>query len=351
MDIEKIFIEAQRQGVSDIFIVAGKEICFKKQGSMYSYSEEKLGAKETESISRYIYKVSVREMKYLLDRGDDDFSFSLEGVGRFRVNAYKQRGSYAMVVRVVNFDLPDAKALGIPEVVLGLSGQTKGLVLVTGPAGCGKSTTLACIMNEINTHRQSHIITLEDPIEFIHRHGQGIVSQREVGIDTKSYVQGLRAALREAPDVILLGEMRDLETISIAMTAAETGQLVFSTLHTLGAANTIDRIVDVFSPEQQQQVRMQLSMVLHSVISQQLIPTEQGVVPVFEIMFVNNAIRNMIREGKVYQIEAMIGNLAGEGMKTMDGSLLELYKQGKITAQQAKFYSLSPEILGRKLGM
>ena len=255
----------------------------------------------------------------------------------------------AAVIRVVKFELPNPSVFGIPEQVVNLYKQTKGLILITGPAASGKSTTLACMIDAINNNRQGHIITLEDPIEFIHRHNKSLVSQREIELDTLSYVSGLRAALRESPDVILLGEMRDLETISIAMTAAETGQLVLSTLHTLGVANTIDRIVDVFPSSQQQQVRIQLAMVLKAVVSQQLIPTEHGVVPVFEIMFVNNGIRNMIREGKVHQIDGMIANLASEGMQTMDSHLLSQYKAGNITKEQAVAYSLTPESISRKL--
>ncbi|MEG0580364.1 MAG: type IV pilus twitching motility protein PilT, partial [Niameybacter sp.] len=239
--------------------------------------------------------------------------------------------------------------LGIPDSVIDLYKKTKGLVLITGPAGSGKSTTLACILDHINKTRKGHIITLEDPIEYIHRHNQSIVSQREIGIDTESYVQGLRAALREAPDVILLGEMRDYETISIAMTAAETGQLVFATLHTLGAAKTIDRIIDVFPPNQQQQIRVQLATVLQGIVSQQLIPTENGLVPAFETLFANSAIRNMIRESKVHQIEAMMYAYANEGMKTMDASLIELYQSGKILGEDAKFYSVNPDFISKKI--
>ena len=225
------------------------------------------------------------------------------------------------------------------------------MVLVTGPAGSGKSTTLACMIDHINQTRNAHVITLEDPIEYLHSHKKCIVSQREVHLDTDSYVSALRASLRQAPDVILLGEMRDHETISVAMTAAETGHLLLSTLHTVGAANSIDRIVDSFPPSQQQQIRVQLAQILQAVISQQLIPTvDGGVVPAFEIMVVNTAIRNMIRESKVHQIETVLYSSAGEGMMTMDGSLLKLYQEGRISKKNALLYSLNPDVLARRLG-
>ncbi len=229
--------------------------------------------------------------------------------------------------------------------------MTKGLVLVTGPAGSGKSTTLASIINEINMTRNAHVITLEDPIEYLHRHKLSVVTQREVGTDTTSYMSGLRAALRQAPDVILLGEMRDFETIRTAMTAAETGHLVISTLHTIGAANTIDRIIDNFPPNQQDQIRIQLSMVLQAVVSQQLIPRIDmvGEIPALEIMFLNNAIRNMIRESKIHQIDGVISTSVDEGMVTMDNSLLRLYKEKKISKEHAIMYSSNSELMEKKL--
>lgn len=346
--VEPIFQEAVKRHASDVFIVTGRAVTYKVYGSIQSYGE-RLKVDEAVTLLEGIYKLAGRSDTVIKEKGDDDFSFAIPQLGRFRVNAYKQRGSMAAVIRVVEFNLPEPASMHIPKQVIDLFQETKGLVLVTGPAASGKSTTLACMIDAINKYKQGHIITLEDPIEFIHRHQQCIVSQREIELDTKSYVTGLRAALREAPDVILLGEMRDLETISIAMTAAETGQLVLSTLHTLGVANTIDRIIDVFPPNQQHQVRVQLAMVLKAVVSQQLIPTEKGVVPAFEIMLVNNAIRTMIRDAKVHQIDGMIASLASEGMQSMDSSLLSLYKQGKITKDQAKAYSLTPESISRKL--
>lgn len=352
MDIVQMFKEAEKQGAADIFIVAGLPLSFKIHGKIHRKGVDKLMPKETAEMIQVIYHLAERDMNLFLEEGDDDFSFSINDIGRFRVNAYKQRGSKAAVIRVVRFELPDENKLKIPVEVINLYQKTKGLVLVTGPSGSGKSTTLSCIIDKINKTRSAHIITLEDPIEFIHKHNKSIVSQREIITDTRSYVQGLRAALRESPDVILLGEMRDFETMNIAMTAAETGQLVFATLHTLGAANTIDRIIDVFPPAQQQQIRIQLSMVLQAVISQQLIPTLQNeLTPAFEVMFANSAIRNMIRESKVHQIDSVIYTSGDEGMKHMDTSILKLYQKGIISSDHARFYSTHYEAMIKKLGV
>ena len=351
MDIAAILTEAVRQKASDIYVVAGLPVCYKVNGHIVRTNEESLMPAQTEEFVRGVYQLAGgRDVNDVLLGGDDDFSFAIKGVSRFRANTYKQRGSLASVIRVVTFDLPDPKDLGIPEVILELGSRSKGLVLVTGPAGSGKTTTLACVIDRINQTRSSHVITLEDPLEYLHRHKKSIVSQREITTDTDSYVKALRASLRQSPDVILLGEMRDYETINVAMTAAETGHLIISTLHTIGVANTIDRIIDAFPPNQQHQIRIQLSMVLQAVVSQQLIPTTDGkVVPAFEIMLVNGAIRNMIRESKVHQIDTVIYSSAGEGMVTMDASLLALYKQGKISETDAIAYSTNPDTMAKKL--
>ena len=353
MQLTEMLKAAVEKGASDIFIVSGLPLAYKINNSIQNQSEEKLYPDATRRMILEIYELaSQRDPKRLLEKGDDDFSFSLVGVSRFRVSTYKQRGSLAAVIRVVKFDLPDPAQLGVPQTVLDLGRLKKGLVLVTGPAGSGKSTTLACMIDLINRSRNCHVITLEDPIEYLHSHKKSVVSQREISNDTESYVTALRAALRQAPNVILLGEMRDYETISTALTAAETGHLVFSTLHTVGAANTIDRVIDAFPPNQQPQIQVQLSMVLQAVVSQQLIPAKDGsVAPAFEIMKVNGAIRNMIRESKVHQIDTVIYSSAGEGMISMDASILELYRQGKISAEEAMTCAAAPAALAKKMGI
>ena len=347
--IPEFLAEAANRRVSDIFIIAGRPLAEKIDGHLLDRGD-RLMPDQTENLLRTIYGLAEnRDISRLMETGDDDFSFSSPGVSRFRVNAYKQRGSLAAVIRVIAFRLPDPAELSIPEDVMNISDYTRGMVLVTGSAGSGKSTTMACLIDRINHTREGHIITLEDPLEYLHRHDRCIVSQREICTDTESYLTSLRATLRQSPDVILLGEMRDHETIQTAMTAAETGHLVLSSLHTLGAANTIERIMDVFEPSQQHQIALQLSMVLQAVISQQLIPDVDGRnIPVFEIMRLTPAIRNMIRDNKVHQIEGVISTSGQEQMRSMDQSLLELYKKGRITRDTALKYALNADMLKRR---
>ena len=323
----------------------------RKNGIISRLDETRLLPPDTEELISQIYSMAGnRELAIVSDGGDDDFSFAVPGLSRFRVSAYKQRNALSAVIRIITFDLPDYSELGIPNTIINMGNGSGGMVLVTGPAGSGKSTTLACIIDHINKTRDKHIITLEDPLEYLHRHNRSIVSQREINVDTENYVTALRAALRQSPDVILLGEMRDYETISIAMTAAETGHMLFSTLHTIGAANTIDRIIDVFPANQQRQVAVQLSMVLSAVVSQQLLPAvDGGVVPAFEIMTVNPAIRNMIRDNKIPQIEGLLYSSSKEDMISMDSSILKLYQEGRITRETALLYATNPEMLERKL--
>ena len=333
------------QDASDIFLIPGMPAAFKIHGQIEPIDERKILPGEMDHFIRAIYALTGgRDMERVLRTGDDDFSFSIQGLSRFRASVMKQRGSLAAVIRLVRFDLPSPENLHIPESIMKLSQLPRGLVLMTGPAGSGKSTTLACIIDRINRTRNAHVITLEDPIEFLHRHQKSVVTQREIGLDTDSYVDGLRAALRQAPDVILLGEMRDYETIRIAMTAAETGHLVISTLHTTGAANTIDRIIDIFPANAQQQIRVQLSMVLQAVVSQQLVPTADGLLrPAFELMLLTKAIRNLIRESKIQQIDSIIASGGAQGMMTMDGSLRQLWSEGVISADTAITYSQDSE--------
>ena len=351
MNITEILQKAVAEKASDIFIVAGLPVSLRKNGIISRLDETRLLPPDTEELISQIYSMAGnRELAIVSDGGDDDFSFAVPGLSRFRVSAYKQRGALSAVIRIITFDLPDYSELGIPDTIINMGNGSGGMILVTGPAGSGKSTTLACIIDHINKTRDKHIITLEDPLEYLHRHNRSIVSQREINVDTENYVTALRAALRQSPDVILLGEMRDYETISIAMTAAETGHMLFSTLHTIGAANTIDRIIDVFPANQQRQVAVQLSMVLSAVVSQQLLPAvDGGVVPAFEIMTVNPAIRNMIRDNKIPQIEGLLYSSSKEDMISMDSSILKLYHEGRITRETALLYATNPEMLERKL--
>lgn len=351
MEILDFLTACTQAEASDIFIVSGRPLSYKKDGKIQLYNNARMMPDETEHMIRDIYKLAdSRDMEQFLKTGDDDFSFAIPGLSRFRVSTYMQRGSMAAVIRIITFELPRPEMLGIPDQLIRLGDLNKGLVLVTGPAGSGKSTTLACLIDDINTHQEKHIITLEDPLEFLHRHKKSIVSQREINSDTDSYISALRASLRQSPDVILLGEMRDFETISVAMTAAETGHLVFSTLHTLGAANTINRIIDVFPPNQQRQITVQLSSVLQAVVSQQLVPSiDGGQVPAFELMTVTPAIRNMIRENKIHQIDGLIYSSSSDAMFSMDSSLLKLYKSGKISEEEALSHASNPDMLKRKL--
>lgn len=341
-----------RMGASDLFIVAGRQLSCKKDGRIETIGEDRLMPADTAQLIRDIYSLADgRDLSRLQTRGDDDFSFAVSGLSRFRVSAYMQRGSMAAVIRIITFELPDPRALGIPEAVISLGSLPRGLVLVTGPAGSGKSTTLACIIDAINQTQEKHIITMEDPLEYLHRHKKSIVSQREISSDTESYVTALRASLRQSPDVILLGEMRDFETISIAMTAAETGHLVLSTLHTPGAASTIDRIIDVFPPGQQRQIAVQLSTTLQAVVSQQLLQAADSSArtAAFELMTMTPAIRNMIRENKIPQIDGMIYSASSDTMFSMDTSLAALCRSGRITREEALSHASNPEILKKKL--
>lgn len=343
-DILKIAVEKK---ASDIFLSVGVQPTIKVNDKLEKIGEEKLMPDTARVLVSSIFKKE-EDLQEFEKNGEKDFSISLSGAGRFRVSAYIQRGSYAAVLRVLAFGNLDIDSYGIPKQVLDLHRYTRGLILVTGTTGSGKSTTLSSILSLINQTREAHILTLEDPIEYLFKHEKSIVDQREIGIDTKSYGSALRSALRQAPDVILIGEMRDFETMSIAMTAAETGHLVLSTLHTTSAAKTVDRIIDVFPPDQQQQVRIQLSTVLQAVVSQQLLPTvDGGRAPAFEIMLLNTAIKNLIRDNKVPQIDAMIQTGKAQGMITMDNSIAQLYNSKKITEEIAKKFASNPDTISK----
>ncbi|MBE5812277.1 MAG: type IV pilus twitching motility protein PilT [Clostridiales bacterium] len=348
MELSQIIEEAVLRNASDIHITAGIPPVVRVSGELIRLGDQRLLPEDTERIANQIFEIAGYK-NVLSERGEVDFSFSVPQKGRFRSNIYKQRGSIAIAIRLIPMDVPDISTLNIPDAIINLWSKNRGLVLVTGPTGVGKSTTLAALIDVINERRNCHIITLEDPVEYLHRHKNGIISQREIGTDSRSFGNALRAALREDPDVIMIGEMRDTETMSIALTAAETGHLVFGTLHTMGASKTIDRIVDSFPDSQQQQVRVQLASVLQAVVTQQLLPSRDSMIPAFEIMMCTHAISNLIREGKTHQIDNMIQTGGRYGMQTMDGYLLTLYKKGFISQEDLLTYAFDPEMIQKLL--
>jgi len=351
MNIMDLLSKTIEKKASDLHITVGFPPVLRVNGHLVRLEEASI----TPDVSLDLVKQMVNEeqLQSLEEKGEIDMSFSNPGLGRFRVNIYRQRGTYSIACRAVSLRIPTMEELGLPSILKDLTRKQRGLVLVTGPTGSGKSTTLASMIELINIERKCHIVTLEDPIEYLHRHNKSIVNQREIGSDTKSYANALRAALRQDPDVILVGEMRDLETISIAVTAAETGHLVFSTLHTVGAASTIDRIIDVFPPHQQQQIKIQLASVLEGVISQQLMPKADGTgrVVALEVMVATNAIRNLIRESKNHQIQTAIQTGGKFGMESMDKSLSDLYKNGLISMDTMLNYAIDHDMIKRYVGI
>lgn len=349
-NIRGILEEAKNAGASDVHITVGIPPKMRVNGKLITMTNyNKLLPADTLEIVLEIMTETQRNK--FEENGEYDMSFSIPDLGRYRVNAYKQRGSAALAFRLVGTKVPSPEELGVPESVIDLYQRKRGLVLVTGPTGSGKSTTLAAIIDKINNGRDAHVITLEDPIEYLHQHKMAMVNQREIGLDTENYANALRAALREDPDVILVGEMRDLETISVAITAAETGHLVLSTLHTIGAASTVDRVIDVFPPHQQQQVKVQLSNVLEAVVSQQLIPTIDGTgrAAAFEVMHANHAVRNLIREGKSHQLTSVMQTNRKMGMITMDEAIQQLYFNGRISREMAIQFAQDPDGMENKI--
>lgn len=343
MDLTELLNLGVEKGASDIHITVGRPPMLRVNGELFSLDRDILRPEEAE---RLIFEALSEKMIFNLEKdGEIDTSLSTSGIGRYRINAFKQRGSYGMVLRIIPLKIPSMDDLNLPNAVRDLSKIRRGLILVTGPTGSGKTTTLASLIDKINHERNCHILTLEDPIEYLHKHRESIVNQREIGTDSKSFTSALRSSLRQDPDVILVGEMRDLETISIALTAAETGHLVLSTLHTSGAAKTIDRVIDVFPPHQQQQIRVQLSSVLECVVSQQLLPKKnnEGRIAAFEIMMMTPAIRNLIREDKLHQIDTAIQTGAQFGMTTMDTSILNIYRNGFIDKDTAIKQAINPK--------
>jgi twitching motility protein PilT len=336
MSIIELLKLAFQHKASDIHITAHSPIMFRVHGNLKPINEQSLTPSMTLELAKEL--MSGEQYEVFMEKGDLDFSYGIPDVSRYRVNVFKQRGFVSMTIRLIPTQIPVMESLGLPAMAEEFAKKPQGLLLVTGPTGSGKSTTLAAILDYINRSRKDHIITLEDPIEFVHPHKSCIVNQREVGIDTESFSSGLRAALRQDPDVILVGEMRDLETISTAITAAETGHLVFGTLHTADAPQTIDRIIDVFPPEAQQQVRVQLAAVLLGVMAQRLLPTADGNgrVAAIEVMVNTPAIANLIRSEKVHQIRSTMQTGKAQGMQTMEMSLRELLQQRTITVESAK---------------
>lgn len=348
-DLDEILIQSVKVRASDIHLTTGRPPSYRIDGVLAPIEGERLIPQMLEDILMPL--MDVRHREELQNNGQTDFAYAISGVGRFRVNVFKQRGTLASVMRSLPFNIPEPEDLGIPAEVVEMTTRKRGLILVTGPTGSGKSTTLASLIHVINRNYPYHIITLEDPIEYLHRHDKSVVNQREIGSDSTDYAQALRAALREDPDVILAGEMRDLETISTAITAAETGHLVFSTLHTIGADKTIDRIIDVFPPNQQQQIRIQLASVLECVVSQQLLKKADGSgrVAALEVLFANNAVRNLIRESKTYQIASIMQTNKRAGMQTMDDALYDLYMRKLIDADNAVTYAQDPVSMNKKV--
>lgn len=347
--IEEILRNAKEAGASDVHITVGIPPKMRVNGKLITMEYDRMLPKDTIAAAMEIMNDKQRIL--FEERGEYDMSFSIPELGRYRVNIYKQRGSVAIALRLVGTSIPGAEVLGVPESVMELYQRKRGLVLVTGPTGSGKSTTLACLIDKVNNNREAHIITLEDPIEYLHKHKQSMVNQREIGLDSNSYANALRAALREDPDVILVGEMRDFETISVAITAAETGHLVLSTLHTIGAASTVDRVIDVFPPHQQQQIRVQLANVLEAVVSQQLIPRADGNgrVAAFEVLHSSHAVRNLIREGKSHQLITVMQTNRKLGMITMDEAIMQLYQSQSIDRANAVQFAQDPEAMGMKI--
>lgn len=350
--IQTYLKRAVDSGCSDLFLIAGKAVSVQKDGTLTPLEAKALTPEGASALIRELYRLANRPTERFLMEKDDDFSLAIPQLARFRVNAYRQRGSRAAVIRIVNFGIPDWKQMNIPQSVMDVAGMTRGLVLVTGPAGSGRSTTLACIVDAINATRNAHIITIEDPIEYLHQNKKGVVSQRELDVDTDSSLTALRASLRQSPQVILMEGLRDPDAIQAVLAAAETGRLVLSTLYTMGVSGAVSRMTDSFPPAAQPQVRVLLSQTLQAVISQQMLPAaDGGRVPVFEIIRMNSALRAMIREGRTAQIDTALQSLSMDGMTSMDEALLQLWKAGRITRETALSAAMDEERLQRKSRM
>ena len=351
-DFAEILLETLSRRASDLHITVGCPPMVRVRGRLTAMEGyPKMSGSDTREI---VYSILSNDQRQRLETDWQlDFAYAIPGHARFRVNAYFQRGSIGAAFRLIPAEIISIDDLGLPTIAHEFCKKPRGMVLVTGPTGSGKSTSLAAMIDEINATREEHIMTVEDPIEFLHSHKRCMVNQRELGADAPSFALALRAALRQDPDVILVGEMRDLETISTALTAAETGHLVFATLHTQDAPQTIDRIIDVFPSHQQGQVRVQLSVALQGVMTQQLLPTADGSsrVAAIETLVPTAAVRNLIREGKTHQITSVMQTGSGVGMQTMDAALATLVRAGKISQRQAEQRSGTPDELRRLMGL
>ncbi len=337
--IIELLKEAAKRQASDLHITVGSAPIFRITGVLCPDDSQRLSAADTQQMAQDL--LTSEQWATLVQRGEIDLSYSLPGVSRFRVNVFRQRGCYSLAVRIVPTSIPEFSSLGLPQFVRSFADKQQGLLLVTGPTGSGKSTTLAALIGYINQTQKRHIITLEDPIEYLHKHGESVIDQREIGIDTQSFANGLRAALRQDPDVLLVGEMRDLETIATAISAAETGHLVFATLHTPDAPQSIDRMIDVFPTGQQQQVRIQLASVLLGIVSQRLLPTVDGRtrVAAAEVLVNTPAVANLIRSEKVHQIRTAMQTGKVHGMQTMEMGLRDLAAANRISDAQYRQFA------------
>jgi twitching motility protein PilT len=351
IEYSEILLEVVERNASDLHLTAGVPPTLRQRGRLIAL--ENYPKLTPEDTREFVYSILTTEQRRRLETDLQlDFAYVVPGKARFRVNAFFQRGAVAAAFRLIPSEIVPIDALGLPAVVHEITRRPRGIVLVTGPTGSGKSTTLAAMIDEINQTRDEHIVTIEDPIEFVHAHKRCIINQRELGNDATSFAAALKAALRQDPDVILVGEMRDLDTISTALTAAETGHLVFGTLHTQDAPQTIDRVIDVFPPTQQSQIRVQLSVTLQGVVTQQLLPTADGAgrCVACEVLVPTPAVRNLIREGKIHQIPSIIQTGAAQGMQSMDSALATLVRAGTITQELAESRSSTRDELRRLLG-
>jgi len=349
MTIEEILRLAKEIDASDIHMAPGSPLMFRINGRLVPQNEDVMKPADVDTAIKAI--MTKEQLAELKQAGEVDFAFSIPGFSRVRVNVFSQRGTYAAALRILSYEVPSPQVLGIPESVVNLTNRKRGLILVTGTAGSGKSTTLASLLEVIAERDYKNIITIENPIEYLHSHKKSIVSQREIGVDTDNYADGIRAALRQDPDVIMVGELHDIDTISMALAAAETGHLVFATLHTSNTVDAIDRIIDVFPPHQQQQIRVQLSSVLRGIVAQQLLPRSdiRGRKAAYEVLIANPTVRNLIREDKNHHISSLIAKSRKEGMQTMDDAILDAYMRSQIAMDTAISFAQDPDSMEQKV--